>query len=276
MAGTKILSFRTTEGITQKQLADLVATSEQQIHLTETGKQSVRFDLAVKICSAVNEPMESVFPGTKEPLGKLGRKYGESLINLQDSECEEEMSRAAGDMDPFEWTFEYRLRGGATGSLPISGTEKDHLFTAVQRDEMGSFVVFDSKGSTIVLNMDHLIFCHFHSDPPYRIHPEREQINEVKVFIVDSGEPFLFEVEADEHDEDDPEVLGQFEELIFTAEHSSGEANVVFYFKGVDGEDAFFRASDIAMIQIPLWVLEADLFEAACEQADESSPKGNA
>ena len=186
------------------------------------------------------------------------------------------MSRAAVDMDPCKWTFNYRLRGGATGSLPISGTEKDHLFTTVQRDEIGSFVVFNSKESTIVLNMDHLIFCHFHSDPPYRMHPEREKINEVKVFVVDSSEPFLFEVEADEHDEDDPEVLGQFEELIFTAEHASGEANVVYYLKGVDGEDAFFRASDIAMIQIPLWVLEADLLEAACEQADESSPKGNA
>lgn len=169
----------------------------------------------------------------------------------------------AVDMEPFEWTFKYRLRVGATGSLPISGTEKDRLFGAVQRFEIGSFVVFDSERSTIVLNMDHLIFCHFLPDPPSRMHPERTQSNEVNVFIAGSSEPFLFEVEADEHDTDDLEELGQFEDLIFTAEHLSDEANVVFHIEDVDGQDAFFRASDIAMIQIPLWVLEADLHEAA-------------
>jgi hypothetical protein len=196
--------------------------------------------------------------------------------NLQDSEFGEEMARAAVDMDPFEWTFKYRLRGSATGSLPISGTEKDRLFEAVQRCEIDSFVVFDSEGATIVLNMDHLIFCHFLFDSPLTLHPERELINEVKVFLGDSSEPLRFEVEADEHVMDNPDELGQFENLFFTAEHSAGETNVIFHFEDVDGEDAFFRASDTAMIQIPLWVLEPDLLEVACEQTDESSPKGNA
>lgn len=254
MASTKILAFRTEKGITQKQLADLIEMNEQQIDRIETGKQSVYFDLAVKICSALNEPMESVFPGTKEPLEQLEKKYRESSMNLPDRECWEEMPRAAVEMNPLAWTFKYRLRGGATGFLPISCTEKEHLFSAVQRYEIGSFVVFDSEGSTIVLNMDHLIFCHFRYDPANRIHPDRKQINVVKVFLADGSAPFHFEVEADEHDEDDPERLGQFEELIFTAEHASAEGSVVFYLKDVDGEEAFFRASDIAMIQIPLWV----------------------
>jgi DNA-binding XRE family transcriptional regulator len=253
MAGTRIPSFRTKAGITQKQLADLVKTSEQQIHLIEMGKQSVPFGLAVRICSALNEPMEAVFSCIKRPLEKL---------------------RMAVDMDPSEWTFGYRLRGGSTGSFPISGTGKDRLFGAVERFEIGPFVVFDSEGSTIVLNIDHLTYCHFLPNPPSRMHPERAHFNTVKVCIADSSEPFLFEVNADEHDRDDLEELGQFEDLIFTAEHASGEANVMFYFKDIEGKEAFFRASEIAMIQIPLWVLEADLFEIAYDQAGESSLKG--
>ena len=251
MAGTNILSFRTKAGITQKQLADLVKTSEQQIHLIETGEQSVPFGLAVKICSALNEPMESVFPCTKKPL--LG---------------------TAVDMDPIEWTFGYRLRGGSTGSLPISGTEKDRLFGAVQQLEIDSFVVFDSQKSTIVLNMNHLIFCHFLSNPSNRMHPGRARLNEVKVCMADSSEPFLFEVNADEHNPDDLEELGQFEEMVFMAEHASGEANAMFYFKDIEGKEVFFRASEVVMIQIPLWVLEADLFEIAYDQVDVSSLKG--
>ena len=253
MGGTKILSFRTKAGMTQKQLADLAETSEQHIQLMETGKQSVPFGLAIKICSVLNEPMESVFPCTKAILEKL---------------------RIAVDMDQTEWTFSYRLRGGATGSLPISGTEKDRLIGAVERFEMGSFVVFDSEASTIVLNIDHLVFFQFHSNPPRRMHPEPAQINTVKVFIADSSEPFLFEVNADEHDGGDLEELGQFEELIFTAEHASCEANVMLCFKDIDGEEAFFRASEIAMLHIPLWVLEADLFEIAYDEAGVSSLKG--
>ena len=254
MAETKILSFRTKEGITQKQLADLVKTSEKQIHLIEKGEQSVPFDLAVKICSALNEPMESVFPCIKQPLERL---------------------RAAVDMDLTQWTFGYRLRGGAMGSLPIRSTEKDRLFDELEQFEMGSFVVFDSEGSTIVLNINHLTFCHFLSNPPSRTYPERAHFNnKVKVFIADSSEPFLFEVNADEYDGDDLEEIGLLEQIIFTAEHASCGANAMFYFKDVSGKEVFFRASETAMIQIPLWVLEADLFEIAYDQAGESSLKG--
>ncbi|MDN5942009.1 MAG: helix-turn-helix transcriptional regulator [Nitrospira sp.] len=278
MMDTKILAFRTKKGITQKQLADLVGTSQQQIHRIETGKQSVRFDLAIRICSALSEPMESVFPDTKRSLEKLGKKYGKSLEkNLHDAEFGEEMARAAVDMDPREWTFKYRLRGGATGCLPISGTEKDRLFGAVQRCETDSFVVFDSGESTIILNMDHLIFCHFLFEGPNTIYPEQEQIKEdsaVKVFLADSSEPMSFDVEADEHDEDDSEEMGQFGNLIFTAEHSAGEDNVVFHFEDSDGEDVFLRGNDTAMIQIPLWVVEPDLLELEYEQTKEST--GNA
>ena len=162
-------------------------------------------------------------------------------------------------MDPTEWTFSYRLRGGAMGSLPIRSTEKDRLFDALERLEIGSFVVFDSDGSTSVLNINHLTFCQFLSNPSNRMHPEQAQRADVKVFLADSSEPFLFEVNTDEHDRDGLGELGQFEDLIFTAEHASGEANAMFYFKDIGGKAAFFRASEIAMIQIPLWVLEAEM-----------------
>ena len=92
--------------------------------------------------------------------------------------------------------------------------------------------------------------------------------------MADSSEPFLFEVNADEHNPDDLEELGQFEEMVFTAEHASGEANAMFYFKDIEGKEVFFRASEVVMIQIPLWVLEADLFEIAYDQVDVSSLKG--
>ena len=279
MAISKILALRTKNGITQKQLADVVGTSQQQIHRIETGKQSVRFDLAARICSALKEPMESVFPATRKPLAKLGKKNGKPFTaNRNDEEFAEGMACADVDIDPAEWFFKYRLRGGAEGSLLISGMEKRRLFGAVQRCEgyIDSYLVFESEETRIILNLDHLTVCQFRFDLPNMRIRDREQVEEVKVFMADCSEPLVFGVDADQWDRDDPEKLGQFGQLTFMAEHSTGEDNKVLHFTDVHGEEAFFRAKDIAMIQIPLWVVDPDLLDAVDEETDQSSPQGNA
>jgi hypothetical protein len=267
----------------------LVGTSQQQIQRIETGKQSVRFDLAVKICSALDAPMELVFPSTKRALKKLATKGGKTMEEmLRDKEFEEEMERADVDMDPSVWSLKYRLRGDAEGILPISSREKNRLWGAVQRAEGFSdpFVVFDSEGMRVVLNLNHLTFCQFLFDPPNIIIPEKEVDGEegehVTVFMADSDKPLSFEVDADSWDEDELDDMGQFGHLIFMAEHSTYEDQDIFHFTDVDGEEAFFRAKDVAMMQIPLWVVEPDLLEAqedeatgkAVDQCDESEESG--
>jgi len=49
-----------------------------------------------------------------------------------------------------------------------------------------------------------------------------------------------------------------------------------YRFTDVDGEDVFLRAGDIALLQVPLWVVNPDLLDTdpADEEDDENTESG--
>lgn len=63
----------------------------------------------------------------------------------------------------------------------------------------------------------------------------------------------------------DEEDLGELRNLVFQAELSS-EANDLFHFTDEDGGALFLRASDVAVIEIPLWAVEPELLDEREEQ----------
>ena len=65
--------LREAKKLSQRQLAELVGTSQQQIQRIEAGLQAARIDVAVKIAEALGGSLADVFPGLKEALGKRGR-----------------------------------------------------------------------------------------------------------------------------------------------------------------------------------------------------------
>ena len=136
MVPNKIRDIRKKKGLTQRQLAEAVDSSQQQIQRIETGSQSVRFDLALKICAALDTPMERIFPKTKKTLVKSRKKDNTMEDFLSDADLKQDMEKAGVDMDPLAWTFKYRLRGGTEGFFPISSIEKKRLWRAVQRADL--------------------------------------------------------------------------------------------------------------------------------------------
>jgi hypothetical protein len=118
--------------------------------------------------------------------------------------------------------------------------------------------------------LNHLLFCQFLFDPPFS-EPDSNDNGSytLEVFLSDAEKPLVFEVEPDstgldtESDGDD----AQLQNLLFMAE-SSRDENDVLYATDVDGETAFFRAVDVAMITIPLSAVEPDLFEAEVEESE--------
>ena len=76
--------------------------------------------------------MQKVFPTTELPLSRMKRRGQVNLFD--DGAALGELEGAGLDMDPHVWTFEYRVRGGATGNLPISSKEKRHRARERERD----------------------------------------------------------------------------------------------------------------------------------------------
>lgn len=163
MHSNKIKTFRAKEGLSQKNLAELVGTSQQQIQRIETGKQAIRIDLATKVCNALGGTMETIFPKAGRILRRAQKSASSNAEMLGDSQLEEELDKAGVEIDPTIWYFQYRLRGSAEGILQVSRRVHSELWDAVQRQRYETFVTFEAGGSVILLNLDHLVFCHTHS-----------------------------------------------------------------------------------------------------------------
>lgn len=269
MIENRIKALREKKGLSQKQLAALVGTSQQQIQRIETSKQSIRFDMALQVCKALEASMQTVFPQTKETLTQA-RRRGQTLSDmLHDREFRDELEKVGVDMELDLWFFKYRLRGGAEGIWPVSGPERRRLWRAVQRVDSEQFVVFDSEETKVVLNLNHLTYSHFLFEPSDRGYLQKENKDgevmregAVSVYMADSPEPLYFDVDPDWPPEDPAEDEGQLRFLVVVADTiMEDDTNEVFYFMDGDGETAFFRAWDVAMIEIPLRLLEPELLD---------------
>ena len=172
-------------------------------------------------------------------------------------------------MDPHTWYFRFRLRGGAEGVLPVSGLESNQLWHALHRNDPDHyFVVFNSEETQVVLNLNHLIYGHIVWEVPTLLPIDEDngawdalgyglEGAPLSVYLADSPKPLYFTVEPDEPLEGDPvEDEGQFRLLVRLAEAGlQEETDEVISFWGDEGDTAFLRASDVAMIKIPLTVL---------------------
>ena len=80
----KIKQFRSKRGMTQRQLAGAVGTSQQQIQRIESGVQAARFEVALKICAALDASMEQVFPAARTILKKVASSNNDTTKLITD------------------------------------------------------------------------------------------------------------------------------------------------------------------------------------------------
>lgn len=278
MQENRIKEIRARKNLTQKQLAEKAGTSQQQIQRIEAGVQDARFDLAARICEALGEPLERVFPSAAMPLRSARKKHSSAAEILADQAAADELQSAGLDMDAAQWTFAYRLRGGAEGALPVGARERDRLWKAVQMDDEEDFIVFDAEARRYAVNPEHLLSCQFLFDAPNRARTANEEDDEgrysLEVILADSAEVQSFDVEPDEgslDDEDDPDAKSvQLQDLFYYAQT---DRDVRLKFEDTDGETAFFRTKDVAMFSVPLEAVEPKLLAAT---EDEAGPEGEA
>ncbi|MEN8237516.1 MAG: hypothetical protein ABFQ95_08305 [Pseudomonadota bacterium] len=109
------------------------------------------------------------------------------------------------------------------------------------------------------------MFCHFLFEPLYpeqQDEPVAEQEEEVdshpvKIHFINATTPMVLQVEEDQSNPDDEDDWGAMEEFVFYA------LNVVSQKEWLnitdeDGETAFFRGADIAMVEIPLQIFSSE------------------
>lgn len=269
MAENCVKKFRTAQKLSQRELAKLAKTSQQQIQRVETGAQVVRLDLATAIAVALGKPLEMVFPAIKKSLKALNKA---GLGPLKDDEVRQAEDEAGIDIDPRVWTFRVLLKNGVHRDVAISGAEKARLWERLHILDRG-FYVLDTAAERIALNSRHVVLWQFLFDP-INIAPKADEKTDanrlpLNIWNAYAAEPWPLFVDPDveEFGPEDADEHAPLQGLFFDLEQCMDD-DQLFYITDEDGETAFFRVGHVSMVSVPLLAVEPKLWDADDENDD--------
>ncbi len=162
-----------------------------------------------------------------------------------------------------KWFIKYRLRNGLERCYPILIPEKEELWGRLpkigEQKEL-NFIEFDSLTHRILIQSSELMFFQFLFEPLYSkeaqdINNESVDSSAVKIYFIDNQNPMIFHVDADEYDPTDESDEGQMNNFVYYASNVCQEEEWL-QLTDEDGETAFFKASGIALVEIPLKILQ--------------------
>lgn len=264
----RIKTYRTKLGLTQRQLADRAKTSQQQIQRIESGTIAARLDLAGRICRALEQPMDKVFPKSAQALAKFSAELTAQPGYFPASDAYDRAAETGVELDGAAWRLRVLVRGHrAPIDYIVEPSEQRRLFSAVQGESSVAtgctFVVFDSSTHTVAIQLGQLVYCHFLFDSPDTVLVKREkkadhETDGVRAYFSGNTEAFEFDVSPDAGDPDDVDDWGDFKSILYTLELDPA-ASERLHFVDVDGEQVFLRAGDLALLEVPLWVTDPAL-----------------
>ncbi|MFB3813613.1 MAG: helix-turn-helix domain-containing protein [Terriglobales bacterium] len=263
----------TEEGFEPAPLAAAVGTSQQQIQRFETSVSAVKFAQAVRLCEALGTTMEKLFPESRTTLERYRRQPVTRL--LQDRDAEKELLNAGIEVDPRVWVLKVELRGGVQFKylVPVEAKKRlEHLLRNWDEEQTGpgkdcTFFCFDTSEYAVAINVEHLLFCHvLWEGAGVEVEHAADGEQNVRVWLAGQREPLEFGVEPDEPEPGDDDS-GQFGWLMCDLDLPTSDA--FFSFVDEDDEEAFFRKRDVALVEIPQWVLHRELLTDRETEEDE-------
>ena len=258
MIQNNIKQLRTQLSITQRELAYMAGTSQQQIQRIETGKVAAKLGIAQAICNALDKPLNIVFPESDQLINdfhKTRRKTDDDL---------EAIATSGIEMDSGLWTVKLWLQGQQDYLLlPISAADKRRFYYYFQETtspNVERFFVFDSDHYRYALNMREVVFHQFLSDglPPIVAEEDDDYEDDyfnVHIALVNSGLVIPLSVEPDAPQNEETDDIGQLN-AFFEKLDCEPETTDRYMLTDEDGEDAFIRIGSIAMVRVVLDALE--------------------
>ena len=274
--------------MSRKDLADKIGATRLQIQRVESNKYPAPLDLARAICTAIDLPLNTVFPGAAKVLATFEKQQAEG--KRVDSDRYEKLREVGIEGDTRRHTLKVLLRGHSEPVFfSILAHEVNRIFDAVQDETESSsevnFIVFDTDKLRVAINLKMTMFCHFLWDADWAIVSsaantaiEDDDPREcVQIFFAENPAPTIINVEGE--DEDDFENERNYVTHVFYRLDSGGTLeHERLHIVDEDGESAFLRAGDITLLTAPLWVLDPQEYDNVDDDDgdDESPPEPNA
>lgn len=262
-----VKELRLSKGMSLENLADLVGAPSGLLHNVESNRRLAEINLAKAICLALGRPIEWVFPGSKKAMAVFDEDLaGPTHVSR---ETFAGLRKVGLEGDTRQYTLKVILRGHEDPLFfSFAPNELDRLFGAVQQGESIeselSFIVFDSERVRVAINLRSIIFCHFlwdignhkliRTEPEEPVEDDDSPDQAVEVFFGKNPAPvrIIAEAEAGPDADSDSNHLN----FIFCALDGGCEPQERLHIVDEDGESAFLRAGDIALLTAPLWVLD--------------------
>lgn len=236
--------------MSQRDLAKAVGTSQQQIQRMETSQQAVKIQMAARICKALGCEIQDLFPATQAQTRKL-QKILQSATPPSSDEVFTIEQTTGLDSDPLNWRILVILRGGASYEFPVSAGTIQRL-RAASEDHPTEFFCFDSQGLEVALNLNHVLHFHARWESLLLITPSEPDTprNEIRVTLAGINEPLVFGVEPDDVERADlEENPGPLASIMRRLNEDPNYSDFI-EFRDENGEDAFFRVEDLAILTI--------------------------
>src|SRR4030095_9301344 len=269
---TRIKEFRQQLGLTQHALAKRIGTNQPQIGRIEAGKTEAPAEVAAALASALGQPLDILFPDAGKLLARIQNEIRTPESPARD-QGRSDMTITGPKANAQRWNLRCLLKGHQEPlRFEISENEKRRLLKKIQQEKYESsfmsFAVFDTRTARIALNLAELQFCRFVPHLPR----EEEYIrqSDIQIYFRGATEPFLFDAQRDSGHPDDEEDAGVFRHIFMMLDFET-EKPYRYRFREPAGEDVFIRAGDIALLEVPLWVVEPDFTgdEVAYERRDD-------
>ena len=261
MPKNRISQLRKSRGLTQRALAELAGTSQQQVQRIEAGMQGIRLELATRIANALESQLGDVFPFMEN--GRRVKGLAASRFALK----REQLVEAGIDPDPVVWTAKFFAHDGRVFLYEVASDEKARLQQLVA-DGDRRFVVFTSETRQIALNLKKLVATQFLFDPPSIAEEIKEAPDKLQLVLhpIASKEPIVFDVEPDQksQEEADDDSSSQLQNFFYYLEMDQEEDEVIF-FDDLDGESVFVRTTELLAVEVPLVCVQPALRDAEFE-----------
>ena len=264
MAKNLVRSHRRACGFTQRELAKKAGTSHQQIQAIEAYDKSLRLDLALRICVALGQPVEAVFPAMENAAALIGRAADPAQVFTKSVEFSA-LVKWAGLLPTTNAveTLYCRMRGGHTLQIQMDAEERARVWRAMQstKGDYGFVLVDSIDGCRYAINLQHLLV--------WKWLDARQQSavtvsrgpgsTGVRLWLVDGGEPLEYEVTEDEPNLDE-EHVGQLWDLFSFLQDPDHEARHLGRQDFIDrhGEHVFFHKADAVMVAAPLALIGSE------------------
>jgi DNA-binding XRE family transcriptional regulator len=267
--------LREAAALSTVELSAKVGATALDLHRIELNRLLAPVQVARRVADALKKPIDAVFPGASEALAQFEKKTQQPGSVAKDAF--RRLREAGLEGDVRQHALLVLLRGHKQHMyFSVEPRDADRLFSVVQREEPhGStqFICFHSADLCVAINLSKLVYIHFLWEGPApsvtiitadKADEEEDPAEIVRLFIDGDTSPIVLRAEPEDGCDSESE-RNYLNDVFVKLDSGFLEPHERVHIVDEDGESAFFRVGDIALITAPL----SDLYSDELELRDE-------